>query len=65
MIFIVTPSNTTSDCGDTVIGEGSTIGGNVFLTSSIPPNSLVVFEGVTMKIMNKLERQSPPTDFQI
>ena len=51
--------------GETVIGEGSTIGGNVFLTSSIPPNSLVVFEGVTMKIMNKLERQSPPTDFQI
>src|SRR5260221_6532907 len=29
--------------GETVIGAGSTIGGNVFLTSSVPPNSLVVF----------------------
>lgn len=51
--------------GDTVIGEGSTIGGNVFLTSSVPPHSLVVFEGVTMKVMNKRERQRTVTDFQI
>src|SRR6185503_3261985 len=43
--------------GETVIGKGSTIGGNVFLTSSVPPNSLVVFEGITTKIMNKAERQ--------
>jgi serine O-acetyltransferase len=28
--------------GDTVVGEGSTIGANVFLTTSVPPNSLVV-----------------------
>ncbi len=27
--------------GDTVIGKGSTIGGNVFLMESVPPNSLV------------------------
>ena len=51
--------------GETVIGEGSTIGGNVFLTSSVPPNSLVVFEGVTMKVMNKREREAVPVDFQI
>jgi serine O-acetyltransferase len=51
--------------GDTVIGEGSTIGGNVFLTSSVPPHSLVVFEGVTMKVMNKREREKVVTDFQI
>lgn len=51
--------------GETVIGEGSTIGGNVFLTSSIPAHSLVVFEGITMKVMNKLERVTPVTDFQI
>ena len=51
--------------GETVIGEGSTIGGNVFLTSSVPPNSLVVFEGVTMKVMNKREREAVVVDFQI
>ncbi len=51
--------------GETVIGEGSTIGGNVFLTTSVPPNSLVVFEGVTMKVMNKREREALAVDFQI
>jgi serine O-acetyltransferase len=51
--------------GDTVIGEGSTIGGNVFLTTSVPANSLVVFEGVTMKVMNKREREAVAVDFQI
>lgn len=52
--------------GDTVIGEGSTIGGNVFLTTSVPPHSLVVFEGVTMRVMDKRQREVPmPVDFQI
>lgn len=51
--------------GETVIGEGSTIGGNVFLTTSVPPHSLVVFEGVTMKVMNKREREAVLVDFQI
>lgn len=51
--------------GETVIGAGSTIGGNVFLTSSVPPNSLVVFEGVTMKVMNKRDREARRGDFQI
>ncbi len=51
--------------GDTVIGEGSTIGGNVFLTTSVPPHSLVVFEGVTMKVLNKREREVVAVDFQI
>ncbi len=51
--------------GETVIGEGSTIGGNVFLTTSVPPHSLVVFEGVTMKVMNKRERELVVVDFQI
>ncbi len=41
--------------GATVIGKGTTIGGNVFLTTSVPPNSLVIFEGVTTKILNKSE----------
>src|SRR6185503_6014149 len=52
--------------GDTVIGEGSTIGGNVFLTTSVPPHSLVVFEGVTVKVMKKREREGlVAVDYQI
>jgi serine O-acetyltransferase len=51
--------------GETVIGEGSTIGGNVFLTSSVPAHSLVVFEGITMKVMSKREREISIVDFQI
>ena len=51
--------------GETVIGEGSTIGGNVFLTTSVPPHSLVVFEGVTMKVRSKRERDVALVDFQI
>ena len=51
--------------GETVIGTGSTIGGNVFLTRSVPPNSLVVFEGVTMKVLEKRDRSRRQGDFQI
>jgi serine O-acetyltransferase len=51
--------------GETVIGAGSTIGGNVFLTTSVPPNSLVVFEGVTVKVTSKAEKIRPGADFQI
>jgi serine O-acetyltransferase len=51
--------------GETVIGAGSTIGGNVFLTTSVPPNSLVVFEGVSVKVTSKAERIRAGTDFQI
>src|SRR2546425_13243000 len=51
--------------GETVIGAGSTIGGNVFLTRSVPRNSLVVFEGVTMKVLEKRDRSRRQGDFQI
>ena len=30
--------------GETVIGEGSTIGGNAFVTSSVPPNTTVLMK---------------------
>ena len=36
--------------GETVIGEGSTIGGNVFLMESVPPNSLVTQKHAELKI---------------
>ena len=51
--------------GETVIGAGSTIGGNVFLTSSVPRNSLVVFEGLTMRVMPKPGPAIGRLDFQI
>lgn len=39
--------------GETVVGEGSTIGANVFLTHSVPPNSLVIYDEGSTKIINK------------
>ncbi len=51
--------------GETVIGAGSTIGGNVFLTASVPRNSLVVFQGLTMKVINKADRPEISLDYQI
>ena len=39
--------------GKTVIGANSTIGGNVFLIHSVPENSLVIAEDVSVKVTNK------------
>jgi serine O-acetyltransferase len=39
--------------GDTVIGAGSTVGANVFLTHSVPPNSLVYYEEKQAAIVPK------------
>jgi serine O-acetyltransferase len=53
--------------GDTVIGAGSTIAGNVFLTHSVPPHSLVMFEEKKLQVLAK-KRQSDSInsqDFQI
>ena len=51
--------------GETVIGAGSTIGGNVFLTVSIPPNSLVTFEGLKTKVLHKGAKKTIEADYQI
>jgi serine O-acetyltransferase len=56
-------ANSTIIGGETVIGEGSTIGANVFLLHSVPPNSLVVYEEVNVKISTKKPKQG--SDFQI
>lgn len=50
--------------GDTIIGAWSTIGGNVFLMESVQPNSLVIYDGLDMRVLNKSER-STAIDFQI
>lgn len=41
--------------GDTVIGEGSVIGGSVFVTSSVPPNSVVTFKPPELRLKTKGE----------
>jgi serine O-acetyltransferase len=49
--------------GDTVIGANSTIGANVFLTKTVPPNSLVYYEEKEVEIVQKRSRKvAPETD---
>ena len=50
--------------GETVVGAGSTIGANVFLMHSVPPQSLVIYEEVNVKVMSKKDK-AVRTDFQI
>lgn len=50
--------------GATVIGAGSTIGGNVFIMDSVAPNSLVIYDGLDMRVLNKADKKAS-VDFQI
>jgi serine O-acetyltransferase len=50
--------------GDTVIGAGSTIGGNVFIMDSVAPNSLVIYDGLDTRVLNKADKKTT-VDFQI
>lgn len=43
--------------GDTVIGRGSTIGGNVWLTRSVPAGTTVVLDTPSLRFFNLGERQ--------
>ena len=51
--------------GGTIIGAGSTIGASVFLTTSVPANSLVTQEAADVKIIQKKTGDSFELDFQI
>lgn len=51
--------------GETVIGANSTIGGNVFIMDSVRPNSLVIYDGLDMRVLNKSDRHGGVVDFQI
>jgi len=48
--------NSTILGGETTIGDGSTIGANVFLMHSVPPDSLVVHEEKQLRVLNKNAR---------
>jgi serine O-acetyltransferase len=50
--------------GETVIGAGSTIGGNVFIMDSVAPNSLVIYDGLDMRVLSKADKKTT-LDFQI
>ena len=50
--------------GETVIGAGSTIGGNVFIMDSVAPNSLVIYDGLDMRVLSKTDKKAS-VDFQI
>jgi serine O-acetyltransferase len=50
--------------GDTIIGAGSTIGGNVFIMDSVAPNSLVIYDGLDMRVLSKADKNTG-LDFQI
>ena len=65
---VVIYANATILGGRTVIGRGSVIGGNVFLTHSVPPNSVVTMEHAHIRIKNATDRDGvapPPPEFQI
>ena len=51
--------------GDTIVGAGSTIGASVFLTRSVPANSLVVPEATRVRVTPKYSRESETFDCQI
>jgi serine O-acetyltransferase len=56
-------ANATIVGGETTVGAGSTIGASVFLTQSVPPNSLVTFENCDIRVTKKKARVA--TDFEI
>jgi serine O-acetyltransferase len=43
--------------GDTVLGEGSTIGGSVFLTAAVPDNATVTIKPPELKVRKRPERR--------
>jgi len=58
--------NSTILGGETVIGESSTIGANVFLMHSVPPHSLVFYEERQLTVLDKRARKSKEgTEFSI
>jgi serine O-acetyltransferase len=49
--------------GDTVIGKGALIGGNVFITSSVPPLNQVTAEPPKLKYRDRRPRSGRSSEF--
>jgi len=59
-------ASTTIMGGDTIIGAGSTIGGNVFVTHSVPKRSLVVMQEQSLEVLDKdAHKNEGPLDWVI
>ncbi len=56
---VVIYSNATILGGDTVIGRGAVIGGNVWLTKSVPPGARVMYRSVGWQGISEPEPQRP------
>ena len=54
-------ANATIMGGDTVVGANSTVGANVFLTHSVPADSLVLRNEIDLKVLNKRQRKPQKT----
>jgi serine O-acetyltransferase len=64
--YVTIYPNTTILGGDTIIGARSTVGANVFLLHSLPPDSLVIYEEKQLVIRDKTARQrNPELDWSI
>jgi serine O-acetyltransferase len=50
--------------GETVVGRNSTIGGNVFIMHSVPPDSLVYCEEAQVRVVAK-GTKSAAADYSI
>lgn len=50
--------------GETVIGENSVIGGSVFVTSSVPPNSVVTFKPPQLRLKTIPGQAEDPAQFK-
>ncbi len=57
--------NSTVLGGETVVGARTTIGGNVFLTKSVPPDSLVACDANQFQVMLKRGRPQPEPDASV
>ena len=49
--------------GETVIGADSVVGGSVFVTSSVPPKSVVTFKPPELRLKTKAEETTPKPTF--
>ena len=61
--YVTIYPNSTVLGGETVVGARSTIGGNVFLTQSVPPDSLVYYEAEQMRVVPKHSSAPANGDF--
>ncbi len=60
--YVTIYPNSTVLGGETVIGARSTIGGNVFLVQSVPPDSLVFYEEKQLQMVPKKTRANGARD---